>query len=707
MNIKTHSKKIGRALLTTLVLGASLSTLSSGSTVDVEAAGGTGGGQGGGTGGLGVYQQIYGEPGTQKAWNTFYNRIYSRHNPSTGYSQNFIPNSVRNAGNRHGNPNLLTQCQNSRYIWYYSDWDPTYWYNMNGVGLTQAQWAQKRNASDWNDFMKWGGNNWNKGDTVLICSGSYEQLEKTETKKETRVVKNGVTIKGNYSGKTALNAVATQEYLNYTPAQVKKWQAEHPSSTSAETRTKFGTWYDKNLANIKKLDSLKGKAYTDMKNKLEKEGKAAMTETIPSPEAKMKDPAKKTFEEGGVWNVTGQKRPLNIVISGKETEERTVTIKKKLQANGTWKEVSKTYSKWTKVASSAQKDKNTENKLSSLTPINFWQMLRAKCNEPGVTKVKKDTPGYKMIDDTKVASTLHTKVYTNQKDLQLGDPKAKTEALKSTAYDKFYNDKIGCQIPIDCISDPIANSEAEKNVQDKGDKQNAGTPENPVWKFGAQGNLIEGNSSKTLSGDNFTFFRDGKSEKIRLDIWYPTYAAGFNKENTGLDLPNTKAVKTRLFFDPSGTPVDKGLSVKKDMVWNKDKKLWEKGTEILKGDNIKNKKGYMTDGELNDLFVSSTWASDKDKSHRVNADWVYEPTMTGTINTTVQGNGNSKDPANLSSKIRVYCSLQMNELTPGTNKPFIDTDMDEPIPPLTEFNDDVNRSVSFDFVRAGSGLNQR
>lgn len=673
------------ALLGTVITGVgTIPNLNSDLIPNVEAAGGSGGGNGGGTGGLGAWRQIYGAPGKQEAWNKFYAAAAktSDYQYPGGFGGQWVINQVTRAGNNYGNSKLLSQCQNSRYIWYYSSSaTPNAWYTLEAGTTHKASWIGSRNSSDWNDFLSWGGSNWNKGTTVIICSGSYEALTREVKTTEKKVVKDSVTLTGEYSGKSQLAPLATQDYNSYSAAERAEWAGSHETQSSPESKTSFATWYDKNLSNIKKLNTLTGTAYTKLRDQLEKEGKAAKTTTVPSPNITMSTKNRGGFSQGGIFNLQNASRPAKVVLSDQITQTRTKTQKQKMNASGSWvNNGSATYTAWKNDTSSAKNSSPSETELVSLSPNKFWQMINALCNETGMSGVKSSVSGIK--DDSTVLSskTMRTPVYTKMAQQPLGDPKNSTKVLKETAYDPFYKDMVSC--PIDCVTDPSGasnNSDAKNNVQNSG-TLNDGT-------YGVQGEVTNGSKTSVVSSNTFTFFRDNANHNIRFDIWYPKVSVA----NSGLTITSTKPVYTRIFWDKTGTPNSSIFTVSSN------------GKTLLTGEDIKKGKGYSTSGELNRIDVASSWASDNNKSHKVNINWTYQPTASNVVYTTVNGTGGASNKVTDTVKLRVSCDMKLNSMS--KNKPTeVTTDTDSAIPALSEFKSAANYYAEVDFVRSGSAL---
>lgn len=684
-------KKTNKGLVILSILSMFISMLSSGFIIaePVSANSGTGGGNAG-SGDTGYWRKIDGDPKTQGAWNEFYRLTAPR------YGGNWLNKEIAAAGNKHGNSQLLEQCKASRYIWYYSDSGSAgIWYNM-GSYTHNAPWiGGKPAASDWNDFQKWGGANWNKGNTVLVCSGSYEKpapATRKEVEKDNRDVKDNVVINGVYTKESTINPVATQEYNTYTEDQRKAWDGTHEKQPSGAVLTAYGQWYKDNAANIKKLDSLTGAAHTNLKKQLTDGANAAKAKDLASPVVQMSAKNKQGFAKGGVFTMTEGVRDASITLTSKTAQSRERTNTETQQPNGTWKVTANgAWSAWKTM--SIGEDGLSGQELKSVTPVKFWQMLHAKCNDPGVKRVMSNVPNIK--DDSASASvsdTLRSPVYTKQAQLPLGDPKNAAKDLKDTAYDPFYAQTAGCLIPIDCISTPLgkdSTSDAKNNVQDAGDKRD-GT-------YGAQGKVVDGKKEKVLSSDSFTYFRDNQVNDLRLDVWYPTVM----NPASGITMKAGPALKTRMFFDPKGTPLDDMFAVTLDQTNSINKQKGLSGAEIAAG------KGILVDGELSKLSVASSWASDNGKPQKVNADWVYNPTIRVELYDTISGAGGASNKVTVEANdLFVACKMELNKK--DKNRPVgLDIDSKEEVTGLTEFDNGANRSGSVHYIGSGSGLNQQ
>lgn len=684
MKNKNFKKRLSLAIAA-IAIGLSASALTSNT---VHADGGSGGG-GGGTGGTGYWRKVYGAPGSGQAWRTFSNRTaqFAVSNGWSGY--NTVTRWVTNAGNNFGNGNLLNQCQQSRYIWYYGDgWDLNPWYPQ-GAYTNTAPWAEGRpGASDWNDFMGFGGGNWGGGITVLICSGSYERIERKGTDTEERTLEDETTFDGVYSSSTLLTPIVRDEYKDYPIEKQKKWNETHERQVTDEKLSRYGTWYNSNIDNIKKLNTLKGDDFKRLFAQL-KAGAANATsgDYIPHQNIVLSKKNRLSFADGGVINISEQNRKAKVVISQKTVQSRNRAWTQRMNANGTWGPKQYTDGPWTE--KSVESKKPSTQQLSSPVGVSFWQMIHAKCNQPGMNNVKSNVPD--IIDPTNntntASQTLNTKTYTRQTDLPLGQTAYQNKDVAKTAYDQFYNETAGCQMVIDCISNPIKDknkNDAVNNVQDTGDKR-----ENT---YGAQSDAtINDSKPQKLSSDAFTFFRDNQDHTIRMDLWYPVV----NDVNSGVIADTNKAIYTKIIFDPNGTPSDNLVTAKVNT------------KEILSGDDIKNSKGYLGQGEITKLDVAGQWASKPSQPHRFNAEWVTEPTVKNIVTTEVNGTGPISGKTETdTSKIRVYCSMNLN--TKDAQKPTVDNNAtsSNPVKGYDKFDPSKNHSVAVEFIRSGSGLNQ-
>lgn len=692
-----NKKNVIISILTTFSLLLGFTTTAP--TVLGAGSGAGGGGTGGGGSAPAGWFQVWGNLGTQGAWSDFWNRTTQKASGQT------ILNRVQGAGNRFGDPNLLQKCQNSKFIWYYSNGDGTEFYTQTGDygGTNTAIWYQGHPSTthakqDWDNWIAWGGNFWNGGRTVIICSGQFEEvtLEKpcpTETKTETSNQTLGFT--GTYSTNTSLAPQARVEYPNYTQEELSLWHSRNEPQEVPEEKSSYGKWFDANKGRIAAAQAIEDPdVYREVMNKLINEAKIEVAKGVPHPEITLSEKNRKGFADGGTINITEGQRKASFGgnMSATKYYQRTCTMKNE---GGNWV---KQYSSW-KLTSQKVTGRPSGPEISSRVPSLFWQIMHAKCNENGVREVvsaKQNELTNISTIGTRATDTVRSIVYDKQSQLPLADS-SKSNPLRKTAYDSFYNETAGCLAIIDCVSDPVADavSDNKNNIQDRGTKRDGN-------KFGAQGEAIDGaNKSVTLSSDTFTFFRDNDPKNIRLDIWYPR----LNVNDPSVHLPTTdKSLYTRILMDPFGTPTgDKSIiSVYKDILKNKN------ASPILNAEDITAGKGYNIADELNNLQFAATWASDGEKPHRVNADWVKEPTITNVVYEKITGNGEGKGVVTNKSKIRTFCELTLN--TKGPIKPIIDTNkiaLEKPPVKKTKFDRSANKTVNIYFVRSGAGLNQR
>ena len=619
--------------------------------------------------------------GYSPAWNTWSNhqrRLYAS-----------VDSRVASAG---GSNKFLNECRESEYIWWLRAANNGFWAIYTDGATQSVPWLPwqsdpRRGDSRWKDYMNSQGNSWNSGRVNIICSANFKPKEENRSKVETRTTSEKTTLNGIYSTSTVVSPRSTEEFLKYTPAQKAEWWTMHEIQNTPEVKTAYGEWYDKNISKIKSLNGKTGNDFKNLKAELENGAKAAIAKGQLPPDITLSTKNRKGFAKGGVIDVIERTRNQSVEISNSKDQRRTQTWRVKI-INGKDVEIPGTRkdSGW---VDTGVKGKAPNVVLSSPVGRSFWQMIHAKCNDLGMKNVSRDLGSQGInatASDSSVSDTMRTKPYSSQLDLQLGNVAGKTPTFKSTAYDGFYNQTSGCLPVIDCISDPTDpknGSDSANNVQDSADKRN--------YTYGAQSNAVVGSDTKLLSSDAFTFFRDNDTHNIRVDLWYPKV----NTANTGITVDPKPTLFTRLFFDKNGTPAKDLVSV------TANKK------QILTGEDISNGKGYMTNGELTNIGMASQWASDEGKPHRFNVDWVSEPTVTNTVYTNVNGNGGASGATTDTSKIRVYCPMTLNSKTPS--KPSIDLNpsSSRPVTGITEFNTAANKSVAVDFVRAGSGLNQR
>lgn len=689
-------KNLNRIFASLGIFTMSFTTLSVGmAPLNTEAAGnGTGGGNAG-SGGAGTWHTDRGKDGTSQAWNAFIENAQRVPYNGGWAGKGWVEREVVAAGNRHGNPNLLKQCKESRYIHWYGNtpYKSVGGWSSQGSYTQNASWDSKPPADEWNLFMQWGGNNWRKGNTVLICSGSFDVeppacADKKTTKKRT---KNDGDIDGVYAMGTKMSPNVREEFNTYDKKKLAAWNSTHENQSSPMEKTEYGKWFDKNEKRINALNSKSGAAYEKELADLKKgaaDAKKKDAGKVP-PTLKMSNKNQKGFSAGGVYTVTDNKQNNKTGLS-RQFEDTTVSKCTMVRdKNGKWQP---TYGA-PKTTSKELKGDKVKQQNTTL-PTNFWQMLHARCNEPGLQATvttlnneKKNQIQY-MDNNAGLTNTLTTMTYDKQKDLPLSNPKYGKKPVNDTAYDPYYNETSGCLVPIDCVSAPSTaptGSKAEENVQD--------TKLNINNKFGSQGLAIVNNGEESVvSSDSFEFFRDNNDNEIRLDQWYPI----LNQDKKGLDLKQTKASFTNLMFDPLGTPKDEMVAVTPVAAGNNE----------VTGKMIADSTGLQYPEEVTNLKVRGSWASDSDAPHRVNAEWIYEPELESTINTEIGGDGYHKDDekVTIKNKIRVGCSLNMNNK--GVVKPKLDLDPSGPPAPIDGFNDSPNAYTSFKFVRAGSSINK-
>lgn len=655
---------------------------------EVSASTGAGGGDAGTVAGNGMWYKIYGKEGTQNAWNEFLAKTTNNNwaNPAA---------KVAESGNKFGNPKLTSQCRDSRYIWYTVMDRYSFEWASGAENSHQWTWInghpKDTNPKDWQGYRDWDkANTWGSGKTIIICSGSYEELTKDCSYDEHREKTNTDTIEGVYATNTTLSPNTRVEYASYTAEKRKEWDNEHESQQTDPEKSKFGEWYDANINEIDKLKHLKGEAYKQQLAKIKKGAEEAKKgDYIKHPTIKMSEKNQKGFAKGGVYTLSEGERTAKITVSTKTKETRRVTCKQEKQPDGTWGPEKKTYGPWKET--DTLQDKPTTNQLTSMTPKRFWQLIHAICNEEGMNAVQGATQTTVISGGDDISKTLQTKQYTTMSELPLSNPNNSNGSLSNTAHEDFYDSKKGCPVPpsygLECVSDPNGTTYksdkgtlAKQNVQDKGTQVNN--------KYGAQGTVINKNDKpEQMSGDEFTFFRNNKDNDIRLDVWYPKATGNrFDNKDTG-------TLYSEIHFDPNGTPIAD------DMVHA------VYGKAEFTGDDIKNGSGKLIqEGEVNKLTVRGAWASDDDKKHKANASWIYQVNFKANIPTDININqtGNSSQVA---VPTKFGCKMNMN--TTSSDTPYAIGGMLDQSNPMQEgFNDEANKHVDFGFVRAGSGLNQ-
>lgn len=666
------------------------------------------GGGGGNTsnGGNGTWHKIRGKGGTSEAWNQFLNQA------GRTYGSSWASNEVVKAGNRNGNPKLREECQSSSFIWYtamsYSD--TSFITQARGTNTWSWRGGHPRNTapSDWNNYMNWPKNGWDSGSTIVICSGSFQEMERDCSYNETRTQNEKESIEGIYATNTTLNPDTRVEYKDYTAEEKLEWIRTHETQQTAPELSKLGVWYDKNKSEIDKLKTLKGTAYSKKKKELVDGANNSMKgDYVKHPKIDMSKKNKEGFANGGVFTVSEGERPLTIELSTSYQETRHVSCKQTMQPNGKWgpkKEGKKT--PWVKDPTSEKQNKPTKQTMGTMKPETFWQLILASCNPTGMNNASNAAGGTKPLVNSGNVNSFQTKKYKSQGALPLNNAKNSNPNLSATAYEKFYNSIEGCRPMIEekvgCVADPMTfgtkgshkvkgGSEIDNNIQDNVNNS-SGVKIPDAKRYGARGEAINNKGeAEKIARDNFSYFRDNKENNIELDVWYPKF-----KTQADQDKGKIVAKDSYIQLDPKGTPTGDMVNIE----FGKSKLDPTSG------------KTYRESGMNNNIKTRGSWASDDGKPHKANVSWLYDLDVYGN---PIKGGVNA-DSVNIGFngevpriEVTLGCDMKLN--TKGQTKPdYLEAQSKKPVPGEdvlnNKFNEDNNKHVDFGFVRAGSGLNQ-
>lgn len=677
---------VAAAMITTVPLG-----MAGMNTNTASADSGTGGGDAG-SGDTGYWRGLYGAPGSQQAWTQFVNR-------TRGQFAN-VGKLVSQAGNKHGNPNLLTQCQNSRYIWYYGDRStPNVWYNL-GSYTNNAPWAEhKPSDQEMNDFLKWGGDNWRKGNTVLVCSGSYEQLEKDcGSREETRKVEEGkpIKIEGIYAKASGVAPVATQEFPKWDNNRRKAWQETHYAQNAKDTTGNYKKWYDQNKAKIDKLGKVKGKEFDKLKKEInDSYNKLGKNNNFSSPEVNLDKKNSEGFSDGAVFTASDKEKKSTVQLgTQKRIDKRTIKCKMKLQSNGTWKK-QETAQDWRPAAGGYEKGATSNAKVASFVPTKFSQILNANCNKKEVDNVFNNSGvGGKREDkqvDAALPGSIKTNSYNSSNKVPFGNPKHSNRVLKTTAHDPLYYEGDECPIDpnitppdyqsvIDCVSDgaKIPAGDYPNNVANKDLDGYHFADKN---RFGAQ---YAGDGANYVT-DSATLFRDNVNNKLRLDQWIPNIRTGKGLDTSKLAISPTG---TTMALDGKGSPNKKGQ--------------FALDANGIKFEASVNDKSKTANGSVNTIEAKGLWASDKDKPHQLRSVWKYNVTGIPYLRVkTINQNGKEVvigTETAYKDKV-VHCNMGLNKTF---EKPKYEGPKTSVNPEYPDYNSIGGDSFKIDFVRSGT-----
>lgn len=161
--------------------------------------------------------------------------------------------------------------------------------------------------------------------------------------------------------------------------------------------------------------------------------------------------------------------------------------------------------------------------------------------------------------------------------------------------------------------------------------------------YGAQ-SFEKDNTTIDKTSSDFQFFRDNTEYRTRLDVW-----AVKSNVASNVTTPST-AAKTFIVLDTNGTPntdMFKLLDSNKNLITN--------GEDIIKKNN------FLLDGLQNNFLWQSSWASDVNRSHKMNTTFAYKPQITATgIPAKLNQNGIAGPTESLTYNIDVFCDVNYN-----------------------------------------------
>lgn len=269
--------------------------------------------------------------------------------------------------------------------------------------------------------------------------------------------------------------------------------------------------------------------------------------------------------------------------------------------------------------------------------VGFWQIISAHCNEQELAALKaamgSSLTALDSGDSSRSISGLYrTKYYSSQPSvLPLGDRRATNEAQKATSRLSFY-DK---ECPFDCT--PSRSTSAGASSAN-----------------GAASNIAQDNFTKTAKGlfglkssdgtnSNYSeIFRDNEERTIRPDVWYPV-------SSKGVKYKGEAAKSTLITRWDGGTPklgsefnVYKGSGEDKTTVFNSSKASLPEQKNFDKAKAFKSSTASQFVGQVKDLSVKSSWASDSGKPQVMQIAWEYAPTVESKLPKTLGfGSGTS------------------------------------------------------------------
>ena len=655
-----------------------------------------GGNNGGAGGGAGYWTFARGTDNTDEALNSAMNHVSNLkgHRNDINYAYFW----ARNWGKVDISNNQWAVCKLSNVVW----WTTGNYSNDNGIWATYIRgtnkWGDSKSAKargglpqrtamiNW--MNKYGDPTWNSGRVVIACSGNLPQQPtvKTVTHYGNTSSENGFnkTITGIHDSTTNLSPEQTNDYKNYSADKQAQWNATHHSQSNGPVTNAWGKWVDtltqnsvdKNSASVQsQLDNLKSKSDSLQKG-----------DYIAHPTVNLDNANQKGFANGAVFTVSELRKTVTVQYSGKQSwvQPTKWTCKQKYLGN---KKVGGEYGCSTPQANGQKTLKNaTISKSDKLVnaPYSYWQMINVRCNQKG-----NQISGF--VDDSHGrgdgASTGHTRTYRYDNDTPfgnrpLGNNSQSNSTLQQTSNDSFFSSATrssssSCAYPIDCTSlrQPSAANASRSNVQNKTDKMANGT-------YGAQSN--------GTSSDHFSFYRDGEPHQLRTDLWYPI--TDYSDSNISVD-GTQPAMITRVLFDTHGTPTGNIFGIRTS----------PNGHDFLTGSDIANGNSWQTDSEVTNFYPHATWPSEKDNPQKMGIDWTWQPTITNTVYTKVDGSGNASGKTTSTSKVLATCAIHFNGT--GHHSPYVTNDPynDSNLGQLTSDNY-IGDMLGIGFVRSTNDL---
>lgn len=318
----------------------------------------------------------------------------------------------------------------------------------------------------------------------------------------------------------------------------------------------------------------------------------------------------------------------------------------------------------TKAKQSSWKAFSTTVKPSTETQqhLGFWQIISVHCNEQELAALKtalgSNLTALDSGDSSKSISGLYrTKFYSSRPStLPLGDRNASNAAQKATSKLGFY-DK---ECPFDCTPNRSGDGASSDN--------------------GASGNIAQDNFSKTAKGlfgvklsdgvnSNYSeIFRDNEERTIRPDVWYPISTKGVNYKgeeakstlitrwaggtpSLGNEFNIYAMIPSRVpVYDPASKTESEKKHFYKGLIFDPEKKTQPEQKNFDKASSYKSSTASQITGQVKELVVKSTWASDSGKPQVVQMAWEYSPTVSSKVPSTL-GFGSGGGSVKLGSMI--------------------------------------------------------